>query len=754
MRSYSASSLAGLALTFCACAGPQGLLPAERSPLVYESAPRSPLPDDVERSAGRLAALALANRPDNAAEMLDAIEAYDAAAEARGGQPSGLADNGLDLLYALNGSDGYLDHAQALLKDPDLDPVLRRRLERSIEEQPLHIAEKRLHEDRMYKIGTVFNRLSAPVVRFFMGGVLSVVEATRAALTSLLVVHQFPEATTQERQALVAYQEFVERYPDAPESEWVEEKIELYEGQLREQLHEKALAAAERAMEAGGPEATVAHLDRADRLIPDDKHARKLRERAETALQKRDALIQESLGARSVVGIPLDAEAAAEFEQLARAVLEAPPDDVARHARAWEDRHEAGPLWDEVRFLQAYWYLARDEEDEFFDAMKDIAELDPRRSTMARHASWAMRDPEQNPYAYYLAARRSDRGERIRWIWLGRFANGPPKRDLPRPVEWLLGLPGLASSIVSMPVRLAQYSGARAQFGGGVLLAGERYIAHFPEGNHAEEVHRELESLYAARKSWSQALEHHRGHMHPDPEKIAWYREEIAKRTLAAAERHPRVDVRASIYRSVMSEYSDTPQAETARRELQKLITTASPQHIRLSKDFLLEYPELWAPGALGLKKELLDGDKDNGEMADEGITLLGLTLVEISLVGKKPVVHKVPPERFTHFIAALELASYRRLVTDERELPDPDPQRDLFFERARLGLLDEPDMRPSARSDAVFLSTTEKYGKIRPVESLLPVEIVLKGGLEDFGLAAFPRVRLPGETADAFLYK
>ena len=252
----------------------------------------------------------------------------------------------------------------------------------------------------------------------------------------------------------------------------------------------------------------------------------------------------------------------------------------------------------------------------------------------------------------------------------------------------------------------------------------------------------------------SQALEQHRGRKHPDPEKIAWYREEIAKRTLAAAERHPRVDVRASIYRSVMLEYTDTPQAETARRELQKLITTASPQHIRLSKDFLLEYPQLWAPGALGLKRELLDGNKDNGEMSDEGITLLGLTLVEISLLGKKPVVHEVPPERFSHFIAALELASYRRLVTDERELPDPDPQRDLFFERARLGLLDEPDMRPSARSDAVFLSTTEKYGKIRPVESLLPVEIVLKGGLEDFGLAAFPRVRLPRETADAFLYR
>jgi hypothetical protein len=140
--------------------------------------------------------------------------------------------------------------------------------------------------------------------------------------------------------------------------------------------------------------------------------------------------------------------------------------------------------------------------------------------------------------------------------------------------------------------------------------------------------------------------------------------------------------------------------------------------------------------------------------MADEGITLLGRTLVRISLVDKEPVVEKVPRDDFARFIAALEEVSYRRLVTDERERPEPDPQRDLFFERARLGLLDEADVRPSARSEALFLSTAEKHGKIRRAESILPVEIVLQGGLEDFGLAAFPRVRLPGETPDAFLYR
>ncbi len=753
--SYGARALTLLALVLTACAGgPRWLSPAERAPLTNRAAPRQPLPDDLERAAGRLAALALASQPDTAAEILTLIQERDAELEARGERPSGLSDNGLDLLNTLGDQRAYLEQAQEMLERGDIDPALRRRLERYIDSQPLNVANTRLREDRVRKVGSVFNGLIAPVSRFFTSGSVPTVETGRAAVASLLLMHSFPEATTQERQALRAYQEFLERNPDAPEREWVSKKVARYESELRQQLHTHALEAAERAMKAGGPEAALLHLDRADRLIPDDTDARELREHAKAAVERRDQQIHASLRAGDEVGIPLDPEMKAELEALARAVLEAPYDEVARHASAWQERHEAGPLSSEVRFLEAYWYLAHAEEDQFFHSLSEVAGLDPDRSRMARHARWILLDPEQNPYAFYRAALRADRRDRRRWILLGQRAHGPTRRGLPRPFEWILSLPGFATSLVTSPLRLLQYPGARSQFGGGVLHTGERYLAHFPEGEHAEEVNRVLEGLYANRGHWSQALEHHRARANPDPDKVASYREKIAERTLQAAQLRRRLDVRAAIYRSVIDEYGDTPQAESARASLKELVRSASPQRIRLSKEFLQEYPELWAPGALGLHPELLDGERKNGEMADEGITLLGRTLVEIPLVDKAPVVETVPRERFARFIAALEEVSYRRLVTDEREQPEPDPQRDLFFERARLGLLDDADLRPSARSEAVFLSTNEKYGKIPAAESILPLEIVLQGGLEDFGLAAFPRVRLPGETPDAFLYR
>jgi hypothetical protein len=228
----------------------------------------------------------------------------------------------------------------------------------------------------------------------------------------------------------------------------------------------------------------------------------------------------------------------------------------------------------------------------------------------------------------------------------------------------------------------------------------------------------------------------------------------VADQALAAAQLERRWDVRAVLYRQVLQDHPDTPQADTARQELQTLLTESTPQNIRLSRDFLLENPELWGPGALGLRRELLDDDEENGELAEEGVTLLGKTNVRIALKGREPVLDAVPPEQFARFVALLQEVYYHRLATDPRDRPEVDPQRDLFFERARLGLVENPDARPTAGSAATFLSSREKHGVMQRRTALLPVELVVSGDLESFGLSAFPRILTPPESSDAWLYK
>jgi hypothetical protein len=103
--------------------------------------------------------------------------------------------------------------------------------------------------------------------------------------------------------------------------------------------------------------------------------------------------------------------------------------------------------------------------------------------------------------------------------------------------------------------------------------------------------------------------------------------------------------------------------------------------------------------------------------------------------------------------VARLEETTRSSLATDERERATPDAARDAFFASSRLGV-DAADARPAARSDAVFHSTHEKYGYVRARESILPVDLVLRGDIETLGLSAFPRIRLPEATPDAMLYQ
>jgi hypothetical protein len=741
-----------LALAACASAPAP---PAEHGILEHRRPAPPPLPDPAEKLAGRFAALVLAGRPDSAAEVLQSLQEEDRRLRAEGNPPTGLVDNSRDLLHTLAGPAGYQEQTLRLLEEENLDPALRRRLEDFLEHDPLRIADQRVRDDRLRKTAAIFNRLVYPFARFAAAGALNPVETGRAALAAVLILHSFPDATPQERQALRAYQEFLERNPDSPEAARVVALVERYGQKWRRQLHGEALDVAERALESGRPDVAHAHLARAGRLLPEDHRARDLRARADgesEATKRREAL---ALSSSTLVGIPLSAELRLDLQDLLVATLIAPAGEVAAHARAFEEHHGAGPLSDELMLLVALPRRVPGDEDGFFDAIAEIARLNPKHSNMARHAGWIRANPEQAPYLHYRAALRADRNERLLYVALGSRRKGPVRRDLPRPLEWILDAPGLATTLLFMPVRLLTYPAARKRFtGAAVIDRGEHYLRRFPIGAHAEEVHRDLEDRYAAREQWSRALEHHRSRQRPDRDTVARYRRRVAEQALEAARLERRWDVRALLYREVFREYADTPEASVARTELQALLRETTPQNIRLSREFLVENPEIWGPGALGLPRTLLDGDERNGELAEEGVTLLGQTYVRVALEEREPIVESLPPEQFARFVALLQEAQYRHLVTDTREQAEVDPQRDLFFERARLGLLSQPDTRPTASSEAQFLSAREKFGFVRRQEPLIPVELVVSGDLEGFGLAAYPRLIAPRESEDTWLYR
>ena len=90
----------------------------------------------------------------------------------------------------------------------------------------------------------------------------------------------------------------------------------------------------------------------------------------------------------------------------------------------------------------------------------------------------------------------------------------------------------------------------------------------------------------------------------------------------------------------------------------------------------------------------------------------------------------RVSAERMQRVVSVLEEASLRNALTDHDYPIEYDADRDLFFERTRLGLADADQPSADARSSYAFRGMRERYGLVRKRESILPVELVVQGSL------------------------
>jgi hypothetical protein len=382
---------------------------------------------------------------------------------------------------------------------------------------------------------------------------------------------------------------------------------------------------------------------------------------------------------------------------------------------------------------------------------------------MARHARALINDPASNPYMAFSKARSEDRKTRAKWVVVGPWLRGPLDRNLPKPIEWAIDLPAIGQSLIGLPMRLLQLTWMRSLPTARLAAVnGRRYLKLNPEGERAAEVRSWLSSFESKRDNWITV--YHLALQDPnfDPDKLRELRESAAEQAGKFARSEERRGVRNAMYRRVAQEYPDTAAGQRAGEAAREEILNATPQQIRISRGFLLENPEFAGPRGLGLDPKLLDDDPVNGELHPSGVVLIGGRTVKLLFIGpsgdkKDPAIEfyqELSDERFARMVAKLEETSFRNSLLDSDDAIVADANRDVVFERARVGLSDEIDTRPAAASTYSYRGMRERYGMVRSRESILPFSLVLQGSLTDLSFGAFPRINAPRETPDAFLYR
>ncbi len=702
-RVRCAAAAALLAAGSLACATPAAL---PEGPPITEARPRASIvPDALDHAAADLAVAVLAADSDQATRSLDALERAERDLH-RDGSPTGLVPAGFEAADAVRfpGRAG-LAATELLLEREDLDAASRERLSRWLADDPLVLAKKRIREARFVATARLFNAVSEPVGRsIFSTTLLPFTLGSALAHYSIDFVRE-DALPLQRRQALAHWQRFAREHPDAPEvAELAPETLE-YQAAWRKTQAASALDRAEQALDDGLPDAAWIYARRARRHV-DSEHARDLAQEAEARIAARE--------------------------------------------RARARTLEFGGSRDE---------LAR-ERDTVISVLAGRA--DPPESALTRHAQALELDPARNPYGAFERARAAERWRTTRWVLLGPLTARPERGALGF-TDYLLDLPWRIQGATLLPVRLLQLPWRDATPGAAETAVHARaYLAANPRGAPAQEVRDWLEEFERDRENWVGALRVAEGRPNARDAELDVLRERAAEQALRVASGEKRSDLRARLLANVVRAFPETRAAGLAGRAAREHVADHTAHALRLSRGFLVENPDVAGPAGLDLAAALLDGDPRNGELHPDGVALVGGREVAIAVLAEsgdeddppRRLAAQISEPGFARLVARLEETSFRNSLLDSDDALEPNAQRDVVFERARLGLADDVDLRPAAEARYAYRGIRERYGMVRSREALIPVELVVQGSLSDLTLGAFPRLRPPKTTLDAVLYR
>jgi hypothetical protein len=601
-----------------------------------------------------------------------------------------------------------------------------------------------------------FNTLAEPIGQSLLVTALLPYRLAQATLRYGLDLYRADPLPLQRRQALAHWKQFLARYPDDPQHERVAARAADAQEDWQRTRRRRALAEAERALADGRPREALVLAERALRHAPEagDEDAEELQERAATEVRRLRAERRASVDFRLPEGNALLPEGTRVF---ALALLD-PVGDASAAAAAAAD----GPLARESSFVHASALVRRD-AGAGFDALRELADHDPERDNMARHARALVADPVRNPYDTFVAARRRDRRTRALWVLFGPFESKRPAASGAGVVEGVLALPAFAQATLTLPLRLIQWPWMPPPRTAKVTaVQARRVLDRHPSPERTTEVRDWLEGYERGRRNYVGALRVAESRPDAEPEELSELREEAARQALRVALKEERADMRRALLMGVTRKFPQTEAGDEAGREVRREIEEHTPHEIQLTRGFLLENPEVAGVRGLALDPSLLDDEGFDAELHPDGVALLGGRVIEIRALGEsgdeddEPVrTHVVvSEERLAQIVARLEETSFRNSLLDDEDPVVPDAGRDMLFERARLGLADDLDTRSTAEANFAYRGMRERYGVVRRRKPILPFDLVVRGSLADLSLGAFPRLREPEKTPDAVLYE
>jgi len=584
-----------------------------------DSAPRY-FPDDIDRRARALMIDALTNNQQTLGAHVKSLQADDSRLEKQHGGISGLTEHAQDLLNnTIQDRERYLAAQKDALKNSS-SPARKKYLEAIINRDDLNQSDQLMRQSTTNFWGGLANRVlsSVDLIGIASGNFIGAAAETTVSQLYALMDRDMP---AEERRALARNLDHLKRFPDDPRNPAIVKEIQSLDKKKKSALVRKLLDKANEALAKRDFERALFHAEMACFIDSQSKDAESVRRQAQDGVQQMAAARQPALTAAT------ESEAAAEQQRDVGRLLEAlslrDSNQIQRVAVELDKKYRGKPLADAARDAEAVGLEIKGWHEAAKKAIAEIVRSSVNAELKQRSAA-LLQSPEYDLLTPFYDARGERRLQSVKYVLFGEnflrknilFAAGAMAAAGPGSVATL----GMANAVM-VGTNLYQVVTNNPISAQPVIDAGIAYVRSHPNAESAAEIYQVLADAYEERGLFDKAISYHQLAASPK-EKIAALEEKSAKALLNAASNSGSRGAREYYLTSVIDRHPDTPAAAEATKKLAELVKEEN-QGLRMSKQFLLEHPELLGARGLGLKASLFDGKPQNMEIADRGINLV-----------------------------------------------------------------------------------------------------------------------------------
>jgi hypothetical protein len=590
----------------------------------FESAGATPpkfFPDEVDRRTRDLLIDTLTHRKDALAEHVKFFKSEDARLQKQRGASTGLTEHAQDLFNnTLEDRERYLAAQKEAIKNAS-SPERKKYLESIVNHDDSIQSERLMRQSSTNFWGGMFNRMlsSVDLVGVASGNYIGAVAETTVAQLYALLDRDMP---VEERRALARDLDHLKRYPDDPRNSVIRKQVEALDKKKKDALTRKQIEKAKEALGKGDAEKALFYVEMASFIDPQSRQFDETRQQATKALRDLDDARKKTLAARPEA--KMSAAQQADVKGLLQALSLRDSNHLQRVAIDTEKKYQGKPLADAARDAEAVALEMKGWREAAKKALEEMAKSSSNPETKKRAAA-LLQSPEYNLLTPFNEARTDRQLQSVKYVLLGEdflrknllFAAGAMAAGGPAAAT-ALGMVN-AMMVTNNFYQVMTNNPVSAQ---PVIDAGVAYVRNHPNSENATDVYKVLAQAFEERGMFAKAIDFHELAGSPK-EKIDALKDKSAKAYLNAAGKSQDRSAREYYLTQAVDQNPDSPTAAEAIRKLADLAKDEN-QGMRMSKQFLLEHPELFGPRGLGLKASLLDGDPRNMEIADRGVNLIG----------------------------------------------------------------------------------------------------------------------------------